>query len=178
LLDYHKPVITFYSPRSGELNVSRLEDYLMLDFPADSISKCNFVDQITKCIGIKPIETLKGKTDYMAVLKDESEIVNLVPDFNEISKLKARGLIVTAKGKEVDFVSRFFAPQSGINEDPVTGSAHTTLIPYWSARLDKTEMIAKQLSKRGGDLVCKHNNNRSLIGGKAKLYMIGEILTE
>jgi len=177
-LDYKEAVISFHSPRSGQLKVSKQDDYFMLDFPADVMKPVDFNEEIVKCIGIKPIETLKGKTDYLAVLKDEHELVNLQPDFNEISKLNARGLIVTAKGNEVDFVSRFFAPQCGINEDPVTGSAHTSLIPYWSSKLEKTEMNAKQLSKRGGDLICKHQGNRSLIGGKACLYMIGEIVID
>ena len=177
-LDYKEPVISFHSPRSGELKVSKQDDYLMLDFPTDVLKEIDFDEEIAKCIGIEPIETFKGKTDYMAVIKDEHELVNLYPDLIEISKLKARGLIVTAKGNHVDFVSRFFAPQCGIDEDPVTGSAHTSLIPYWSSKLGKTEMKARQLSKRGGDLICKHNGNRSLIGGKACLYLIGEIVIE
>jgi predicted PhzF superfamily epimerase YddE/YHI9 len=98
-----------------------------------------------------------------------------VPDFNRLNKVKARGIIVTAPGKEVDFVSRFFAPQSGINEDPVTGSAHTTLIPYWYAHTGKTELSAKQLSQRGGTLTCEYAGSRVKISGRAWLYLKGEI---
>ena len=177
-LDYKKSVITFQSVKSGELKVPKQDNYFMGDFPNDVIKEIDFDKEIAKCIGIEPIHTLKGKSDYMAVLKDEHELANLHPDFGAISKLKSRGLIVTAKGNHVDFVSRFFAPQSGINEDPVTGSAHTSLIPYWSAKLRKAGMIAKQLSKRGGDFICKHKGDRSLIGGKACLYMVGEIVIE
>jgi PhzF family phenazine biosynthesis protein len=174
-LDYKKTSIIFHSPRSGELSVSQLDDYLMLDFPADTLKKIEINAEIEKCIGIKPVETWKGKSDFMAVLESERDVSRLLPDFEAISKLESRGLIVTAKGKDVDFVSRFFAPQSGINEDPVTGSAHTTLIPYWSEKLNKKQMHARQLSKRGGEIICRNKGERTLIGGKAKLYMVGEI---
>ncbi|MDH5604456.1 MAG: PhzF family phenazine biosynthesis protein [Cyclobacteriaceae bacterium] len=117
----------------------------------------------------------KGKTDYLAVLDSEEKVRDLQPNLSLLSKIEARGIIVTAKGKTVDFVSRFFAPQLGIDEDPVTGSAHTTLIPYWSARLGKEIMRAKQLSARGGDLYCRMAGERVVIGGKARLYMVGEI---
>ena len=117
----------------------------------------------------------KGKTDYIAVVDNENLLRNLKPDLIEISKLKARGLIVTAQGNNVDFVSRFFAPQSGINEDPVTGSAHTSLLPLWSKKLGKNRLSATQLSKRVGQLECEYKNDRCLIGGKTKLYLTGKI---
>ncbi|MEX2233887.1 MAG: PhzF family phenazine biosynthesis protein, partial [Cyclobacteriaceae bacterium] len=132
-------------------------------------------EQLRKCIGIEPNEIFVGKTDYIAVVESEGDVVNLKPDFKEISKLPARGLIVTAKGTSVDFVSRFFAPQSGVDEDPVTGSAHTSLIPLWSAKLSKKEMNAMQLSRRGGKLICINNGERCLIGGEARLYLTGVI---
>ncbi|MBT3749810.1 MAG: isomerase, partial [Bacteroidetes bacterium] len=100
---------------------------------------------------------------------------NLKPDFAALAKVEARGIIVSAKGDAVDFVSRFFAPQVGINEDPVTGSAHTTLIPYWSRELVKTEMHALQISERGGDLMLKMKGNRVEIAGKAITYLQGHI---
>jgi predicted PhzF superfamily epimerase YddE/YHI9 len=100
---------------------------------------------------------------------------NLQPDLHEVSKLKGRGLVVTAKGDDVDFVSRFFAPQTGIPEDPVTGSSHTSLLPLWSKKLGKTSLVARQLSKRGGQLFCEFKGDRCLIGGNAKLYLTGEI---
>ena len=109
------------------------------------------------------------------MIDSESTLKSLQPNFEEIIKLDARGLIVTAKGDNVDFVSRFFAPQSGINEDPVTGSAHTSLLPLWSKKLNKNILIAHQISKRGGQLFCEFKNDRCLIGGKAKLFLTGEI---
>jgi PhzF family phenazine biosynthesis protein len=174
-LDYKEPVINFFSPRSGELKVSKEGELLYLDFPTDIMHKAGHIPLIQNGIGILPTEVYKGKTDYIAFVESEEEVLNLVPDFHEISKLEARGLIVTAKGNEVDFVSRFFAPQSGIDEDPVTGSAHTSLIPLWSEKLDKKEMVARQMSKRGGTIYCTNRGARCLIGGKAKLYLSGEI---
>lgn len=174
-LDYTQDVIRFYSHRSGELNVSRQGETLFLDFPADRLQVQDDAAEIKSCIGITPQAIYKGKTDYLVVLDTENQIASLRPDLLEIAKLDARGLIVTAKGDKVDFVSRFFAPQSGIDEDPVTGSAHTSLIPYWSEKLGKKEMKALQLSKRGGSLVCFNNGDRCLIGGEAQLYLTGEI---
>lgn len=174
---YPNPVIKFYSHRSGLLAVKKDNDMIILDFPTDSLNSLSEEQSISleKCIGIKPIESYKGKTDYIAVIENESALQNLQPNFNEISKLKARGLVVTAKGETVDFVSRFFAPQSGINEDPVTGSTHTSLLPLWAKKLGKETFLAHQLSKRGGQIFCEYKNERCLIGGKAKLYMKGAI---
>lgn len=167
--------ITFLSPRSGELKVLKQEELLFLDFPADTISACDEIEQIKGCLNYQPMEVYKGKTDYLAVIDSEEAVYNLKPDFGKISGLKARGLIVTARGNEVDFVSRFFAPQCGIDEDPVTGSAHTSLIPLWAMKLAKNKMQARQLSKRGGYLICENKGRRSLIGGSAVLYMTGEV---
>jgi PhzF family phenazine biosynthesis protein len=177
---YPHAVIQFYSPRSGLLAVEKKEDMLFLDFPTDSLAELTAAqnEALGSCIGTKPIESHKGKTDYIAVIDNERLLRDLQPDFIEISKLKARGLIVTAKGDTVDFVSRFFAPQSGINEDPVTGSAHTSLLPLWSKKLNKNRLIAHQLSKRGGQLVCEFMGDRCMIGGKARLYLTGEINLE
>jgi len=174
-LHYKNDCIEFHSPRSGNLSVSRKGDIFFLDFPIDKISVSTNKAAIQKGIGILPQEVYKGKTDYMAVLTSETEVLNIQPDFTAIANLDSRGLIVTAPGEFTDFVSRFFAPQSGINEDPVTGSAHTTLIPYWSEKLHKKEMTAKQVSQRGGVLFCKEHPNSVTIGGKATLYLIGEI---
>lgn len=174
-LSYTKSEIVFNSLKSGELKVSQQNDILFLDFPTDILNECNCINQIKECIGITPVEVYKGKTDYIVVINNENEVLNMKPNLQEISKLEARGLIVTAKGNSVDFVSRFFAPQLGIDEDPVTGSAHTSLIPLWSKKLSKKEMTAKQLSKRGGKLICINKGERSLIGGNARLYMTGNI---
>jgi PhzF family phenazine biosynthesis protein len=170
--------INFYSPRSGRLNVSRSSDWLILDFPVDEFQKIPISGEIVSCFDKQPLEAYKGKTDYMLVYEMESDIRDIGPQFDAISTLKARGVIITAKGEHVDFVSRFFAPQSGIIEDPVTGSAHTTLIPYWSEKLDKIEMSAIQLSERKGYLQCKFSGDRVEISGQAKLYLAGEIYIE
>jgi predicted PhzF superfamily epimerase YddE/YHI9 len=116
-------------------------------------------------------------SDYMLVYKDQKQIENIKPDFKLLSETGTRGIIVTSKGKECDFVSRFFGPGVGIDEDPVTGSAHTTLIPYWQKILGKNKMTAMQLSKRKGYLRCTYLGERVEIGGKAKTYLIGEIET-
>jgi PhzF family phenazine biosynthesis protein len=176
LHSYPDTVIRFHSPRSGLLTVNKKEEMLFLDFPTDTLESIDGQQNLFEaCIGITPIEVYKGKTDYIAVIDHESSIKRLQPNLAEIAKLKARGLVVTAKGDHIDFVSRFFAPQSGINEDPVTGSAHTSLLPIWAKKLDKTHFVANQLSARGGQLTCEFNQDRCLIGGKAKLYLTGEI---
>ena len=170
-------MIRFHSRTSGLLSVEKTEDMLFLNFPTDKLEKLPEVQKIVieKCIGIKPLELYKGKSDYLAVIDSERSLKSLLPDLKGISELDSRGLIVTSKGDTVDFVSRFFAPQLGVNEDPVTGSAHTSLIPFWSERLGKTKLIANQLSERGGQLICEFKKDRCRIGGKARLYLTGEI---
>lgn len=175
-LNFKGSQIRFISPRSGLLNVTREGDLLTLDFPADTIEEVGAKSDLIDAVGIKPIEVYKGKTDYMVVLENEAQIRNFKPDFNAIQRLKdCRGLIITAKGDQSDFVSRFFAPQSGINEDPVTGSAHTSLTPYWSKKLNKTTLTAIQLSERMGHLTCTFKGDRVDISGNAVSYLIGEI---
>lgn len=179
LLQHPDSIIRFYSPRSGLLSVEKKEDMLYLDFPTDTLELISGKESVMEtCIGLKPIEVYKGKTDYIAVIDSESTLINLQPDLKEISKLGGRGLIVTAKGDHVDFVSRFFAPQAGINEDPVTGSAHTSLLPIWAKKTGKSKLVANQLSERGGQLFCEFNQDRCSIGGKAKLYLTGEIILD
>ncbi|MFD2569187.1 PhzF family phenazine biosynthesis protein [Spirosoma soli] len=171
----------FFDSRSGLLKVCRSEDnWLTLDFPADTIQKANVQPPaLLTSLHEKPLLVFKGKTDYMLVYESQAQIEALEPDFREMSTVPARGVIVTAPGDAdsgVDFVSRFFGPQSGIDEDPVTGSAHTTLVPYWAEKLDKTELTARQLSKRGGFLRCKLNGERVDISGQVQLYLTGEIM--
>jgi len=170
--------IQFYSPRSGNLTVTKQGDYLSLNFPADEFEQIKLTDELTEGFDIKPQLAFKGRTDYMFVFNNEEEIIKIKPDLNIISKWKVRGVIVTAKGNKSDFVSRFFAPQSGIDEDPVTGSAHTTLIPYWAKELNKRELSAIQLSERKGYLKCKSLEQRVEISGQAKLYLKGELFLE
>jgi PhzF family phenazine biosynthesis protein len=170
--------IHFHSLRSGILTVTKEGELLTLNFPTDKLVPIELTSELISGFNIRPQLAFKGKTDYMLVFENEEEIKKVIPSFDTISKLKARGIIVTAEGNKVDFVSRFFAPAAGVNEDPVTGSAHTTLIPYWSERLGKTELTATQLSSRTGYLKCKYLNDRVEISGQGKLYLIGQIFLE
>ena len=122
-----------------------------------------------------PVKAFKGRSDYMMVYASQSEIESMRPDFGLLGALGGRGVIVTAMGRDTDFVSRFFAPQTGINEDPVTGSAHTTLTPYWSRVLGRKRLTTRQISFRGGELICEDHGRRVKISGKAVTYMVGEI---
>jgi len=171
---YPGDTITFNS-LSGPLSVTKSDTLLTLNFPVDQFKEGLAMPELEKALGAKALQTFKGKTDYMLVFDREEIIQNMIPDLTQVAKVNARGVIVTAKGNQVDFVSRFFAPQSGIAEDPVTGSAHTTLTPYWSSVLNKTEFNAKQLSKRGGKLRCTLLGDRVAIAGTAKLFSTGTI---
>lgn len=173
--NYSSKLIEFFSHRSGKLTVEKNEDLLTLNFPTDVFENVDVTEELKTCFNILPSEIYKGKTDYMFVFDKQQSIENIVPNFSNISNLPCRGVIITAKGTAVDFVSRFFAPQCGVNEDPVTGSAHTTLIPYWSKKLNKTTMTAIQLSARKGFLTCVDKGDRVEISGKGKLYLVGEI---
>jgi PhzF family phenazine biosynthesis protein len=173
--DLKQKEITFINPHSGILKVKKMKNSLILDFPITQFKKTSIPPDLIKALDKKPKEMYKGKTDYMLIFDSQEEIEKLNPDFQLLSKIDALGIIVTAKGKDADFVSRFFAPRCGINEDPVTGSAHTLLTPYWTKILKKQDLVAYQLSKRGGILKCKINNNRVEITGNAVTYFIGEI---
>ncbi len=173
ILDNKNKKIIFNS-KSGELKVTLKEGSIELDFPASPIRKRQTPREIVEAFGKEPIEVWKSD-DYLVVYENESDILSLSPNFNIISKLDCRGIIVTAAGNKSDFVSRFFAPRCGINEDPVTGSAHCSLVPYWSKKLGKTILFAEQLSKRGGKLQCTLVGKRVLISGKAVKYLEGKI---
>ena len=160
---------------SGELSVSRINDLYELNFPKDNIKKIDLIDSVEDSIGVRPIETYIGDINLFALLDSEDTLKTLNPNFNKLINLEGQGLIVSAQSNEYDFVSRYFCPKYGISEDPVTGSAHTTLIPYWSEKLNSEELVAKQVSERGGVLYCKNKDTRVLIAGKAVLYMKGEI---
>jgi len=174
-LGYPSPVVEFHSPHSGQLTVERSGDRLVLDFPADTLEEVPVPEVVVSALHKNPVKALSGKSDLMLIFASQSEIENMKPDFSLLAKLGGRGVIVTAMGGEVDFVSRFFAPQTGINEDPVTGSAHTTLTPYWSRVLGKKTLTARQLSARGGELVCEKQGDRVKISGQAVTYLVGEI---
>jgi PhzF family phenazine biosynthesis protein len=165
--------ITFDS-RSGELRVAREKNLITLDFPKQTITPCKIPNQLTEALGVKPRELYRGM-DYMAVFNHEDDVIAIKPNFNLFKGLDLRGVIVTAPGEKVDFVSRFFAPNFGINEDPVTGSAHCALAPYWSEKLKKNPLTARQLSKRGGSLRCEVKGDRVFISGKAVPYLEGFI---
>ena len=184
------PEQIFFDSRSGMLKVCQSENgWLTLDFPVDDVQKAILQPPaLLSSLGEKPLAIFKGKTDYLVVYETQAQIEALDPDFREMSTVPARGVIVTAPGdtnpqdglQPVDFVSRFFGPQSGGDEDPVTGSAHTTLVPYWANQLGKTELTARQLSKRGGYLRCKLNDDgenpaRVDISGQVQLYLTGEV---
>jgi len=173
-LDYKKSQIEFQS-KSGLLTVQKIDNQYILNFPTDTLMPVQNLLDIAQALGRLPQEVLKGREDWMAVFETQEEIENLKPDFRKVAELGGRGLIATAPGNEVDFVSRCFFPQSGIEEDPVTGSAHTTLTPYWANRLNKNELNAKQLSSRGGTLHLKLLDDRTEIGGGAVTYLVGKI---
>lgn len=174
--DYQENMLRFISPRSGELLVQKDDSGLLtMDFPADELIAVSEQANISEAIGKTPTKTFKGKTDYMLIYETQEEIEAMQPNFHLLNELDCRGVIITAKGNDVDFVSRFFAPQCGIPEDPVTGSAHTTLTPYWSEKLNKKVMTAKQLSERGGDIQCEYHGDRVKISGNGVCYLVGEI---
>lgn len=166
-----------FDTASGRLTVQRNGALLTLDFPADPPERISptFRDELTAALGTEPLDVYAGKTDLMAVLETEAAVAALQPDFRALAQIRARGVIVTAPGENVHFVSRFFAPQSGIDEDPVTGSAHTTLTPYWAHRLGELQLTARQVSPRGGDLWLELLGDRVLISGEAVVYLRGEI---
>ena len=173
--NFTSPIIPFYSSRSGKLPVIINEDSYTLNFPADQITSISIDDRLLNATNMKPSFAFKGKSDIMLIFENQAQIEKLQPHLSNIEKLEARGLIVTAKGENCDFVSRFFGPQVGVNEDPVTGSAHTSLTPYWANQLNKTELYAEQISSRKGRLTCRLVNDRVEITGKAVLYLKGEI---
>lgn len=172
------PKIDFHSPRSGPLSVTKNGSMLTLDFPADTLTAVTLDQQILDCFDLSPYAAYQGKTDLMLVYEHEEQIRTLTPYFDRINQLDVRGVIVTAPGDQVDFVSRFFAPQCAVPEDPVTGSAHTSLTPYWAQQLGKTQLEAQQLSSRSGHLSCQHLGDRVAISGQAQLYLIGYILID
>ena len=173
-LDNSKESIVLNSA-SGELKVYKKDKYLQLDFPKDKFRKVDLVEKVGIATGVKPIETYIGDINLFAVYENEEVISNIQPDFDAVSKLDGQGLIISSSSNQYDFVSRYFCPKFGINEDPVTGSAHTTLIPYWSEKFGKDSLTAKQVSKRGGELFCQNKKDRVFIGGNAVLYMKGII---
>jgi len=159
---------------SGELFVLRSGNKLELDFPSKPPVKCDLPALLVEALGVEPLE-LYTNEDYVVLLSSEQKVKSIAPDFKTMCNIDTRGIIVTAPGDSVDFVSRFFAPKYGIDEDPVTGSAHCVLAPFWAERLGKNKMTARQVSARGGELLCELAGSRVKITGSAVKYMQGEI---
>ena len=161
---------------SGELQVARRNGQLEMNFPAvPAVAVMAPPPALAAALGRPPQSVLASPRDYLAVFDTEREIAALAPDFAGLEKLDRDAVIVTAPGDEVDFVSRFFAPKFGIPEDPVTGSAHCTLMPYWAARSDRRELHGRQISARGGDVYCRLDGDRVCLSGVCTLYLKGEI---
>lgn len=165
--------VRFHS-RSGVLSVARDDGLLALDFPSRPPTPSPLSEALIRGLGVAPKEVFKAR-DYLAFFSNEAEVRALQPDFAVLKTLDCLGIIATAPGIDCDFVTRFFAPGAGVDEDPVTGSAHCTLIPFWAQRLGKTKLFARQVSARGGELFCELAGDRVRIGGRAVHYLRGEI---
>jgi PhzF family phenazine biosynthesis protein len=172
-LDPARTSVTFHS-RSGPLVVERGGDLLAMEFPSRVPAECEAPAELAAALGGVPAETFASR-DLMAVFETEDEVRSLRPDFAAVTRLHPHAIIVTAPGRDCDFVSRFFAPAVGVPEDPVTGSAHCTLIPFWSRRLGKRTLHARQVSPRGGELFCEDLGERVIIAGRAAPFLEGTI---
>ena len=174
-LGYTKDQIHFHTLKAGTLIVTKSGDVYTLDFPSRPAMDSDAPEGLLSAMGGKtPLQILHSR-DYMLVYESEADVLALKPDFAALAKLPIMGVIVTAPGNNSDFVSRFFIPAAGINEDPVTGSAHCNLIPYWAKKLSKNELHAYQVSERRGELWCALKGDRVLMAGKAVTYLKGEI---
>ncbi|BCB26108.1 putative isomerase [Sulfurimicrobium lacus] len=164
-----------FDTRSGELHVRRDGDWLRMDFPAQPPMPCPCPDELTQGLGQRPRGVLRADK-YLAIFDTEAEIRSLKPDMEILKRLDLMGIIASAPGSDADFVSRFFAPKVGVPEDPVTGSAHCMLTPYWAERLGKTTLLARQVSRRGGEIHCTLKGGRVELAGQAVLFLRGEIM--
>ena len=172
-IDHKSKQVQFQSKR-GILAAKESNGKIVMDLPRDLPREVKDKSLIQSAIHTNIKEAYKGIDDYMVIVESEEDVLNLDLNFEIIKTLDSRGLIVSSSGKDVDFVSRWFGPQTGVDEDPVTGSAHTLLTPFWAERLNKTKLKAKQLSRRGGELFCELKENSVLISGNASLYLRGE----
>jgi PhzF family phenazine biosynthesis protein len=163
-----------FQTKSGLLTVERQGDLLTMEFPSRPGKACLVPEDLIQGLGVRPKEVLLSR-DYLAIYESDEMVESLKPDMNRLLALECLGVIATAPGKDSDFVSRFFAPKAGIPEDPVTGSAHCTLIPYWAHKLGKNRLHALQLSERGGELFCEDLGKKVKIGGRAVTYLEGFI---
>lgn len=163
-----------FQSKSGELTVEKKDNIYWMNFPSNPPEPIPVPKLLPEAIGTIPIYTGVNR-DMLVLLQDESTVQSIKPDFALLERMEVRGIIITAEGDDCDFVSRFFAPSVGIYEDPVTGSAHSILTPFWEKRLGKSSLEARQISKRGGNIMCKQKDGRVDIGGEAVTYMVGEI---
>jgi len=173
--NWRAQTIRFQTLKRGQLTVTKQDELFAMDFPARPAYQQAPYEGLDRALGVTPEKIYGSAEDLMVVLDSEKAVASVQPNFSALARLDCRGVIITAPGENCDFVSRFFAPRVGIPEDPVTGSAHCVLIPYWSAVLGKEELYAKQVSKRGGELFCRLGDDRVTISGKAALYLEGEI---
>ena len=172
-MDYDDEIIVFET-KSGDLIVQKKGENLVMDFPVQTIVPCNIEKQIEEAFGVKPVAVF-ASMDYIVVFENESDVLNANPKLALLKAFDLRGVCITAKSQKYDFVTRFFAPKYGIEEDPVTGSAFTQLISYWSQELEKESFYAKQLSSRGGEVWCELVYDRVKLSGKCVKYLEGEI---
>jgi len=163
-----------FASKSGNLPVTKNGDWLVLDFPSQPARPCEIPQKVIRAFGVTPIECLKNE-DYIVIFDTAAQVKAIHPDMELIKTLDCRGVIISAAAQDYDFVARFFAPDFGVPEDPVTGSAYTRLAPYWATKLDKTKFKVKQVSARGGELLCDLKGDRVLISGKAVQYLAGVI---
>lgn len=173
ILGYSKQVITFET-HSGDLLVEKKGKQLEMNFPARPPAPHEFSETLAKALGQRPIEILAAD-DYLAVFDSEATVRAITPNQALLGELDLRGIIVTAPGTDVDFVSRFFAPKLGVSEDPVCGSAHCELAPYWAKKLGKNILTAKQVSRRGGNITCEVKTHRVFLSGCAVTFMEADI---
>ena len=179
LFRFYEPALEemSFATKSGALKVSRKGDLLEMEFPAYELKQLELSDALEEALGVRPVELWRAR-DLLCVLESEEEVRNLKPDLEKVKALKGALLQVTAKGKDYDCVSRTFAPQMGLDEDPVCGSGHCHIIPYWAKRLEKNELLAYQASSRGGVLHCRMEGDRVILGGTAVLYSKAELLID
>jgi predicted PhzF superfamily epimerase YddE/YHI9 len=171
-----------FKTMSGMMNVTRKDDLLYLDFPSRPVTPCPMYQAFGGAFNVRPVAAYMA-ADFLLLLDSVEMLMDIRPDFSILKQIKTEagldtdsfGIIITAKGNDCDFVSRFFVPNAGINEDPATGRSHCSLIPFWSEKMGKKAMIARQLSKRGGELFCEEHGERVMIGGRAIRYLSGEI---
>jgi len=164
-----------FDSKSGNLKVTKCNDGLCLNFPADQPVENELDSLFVEILDKEPLKLLRGKDDYLAVFKNQKQIEDMQPKLSLLKKINARGLVISAPGDEVDFVSRCFYPEAGIEEDPVTGSAHSMLTPFWANQFNKEDLEAHQLSERGGKLTCRLANDRVFISGDSVIYFEGTI---